>query len=72
MLRLRLVSCSLLLSACADDPTGNRNRQAPLDGEMIPVSSTGGTYCDPLMSVFPVADSHNIGYDNASCGTGTC
>jgi hypothetical protein len=28
--------------------------------------------CDPEMSVFPVGDAHNIGYDSASCGTGTC
>lgn len=28
--------------------------------------------CDPLMSVFPVGDAHNIGYDSASCGSGTC
>lgn len=28
--------------------------------------------CDPQMTVFPVGDAHNIGYDNASCGTGTC
>lgn len=28
--------------------------------------------CDPLMHVFPVGDAHNIGYDHASCGTGTC
>ncbi|MCX4247350.1 peptidoglycan DD-metalloendopeptidase family protein [Paraliomyxa miuraensis] len=28
--------------------------------------------CQPTMHVFPVADAHNIGYDAASCGTGTC
>ncbi len=28
--------------------------------------------CDPEMEVFPVGDAHNIGYDHASCGTGTC
>ena len=28
--------------------------------------------CDPTMSRFPVGDEHNIGYDNASCGSGTC
>lgn len=28
--------------------------------------------CEPLMSVFPVAGDHNIGYDAASCGTGRC
>ncbi|MCA9567987.1 MAG: peptidoglycan DD-metalloendopeptidase family protein [Myxococcales bacterium] len=30
------------------------------------------TTCEPLMDTFPVADVHNIGYDAASCGTGTC
>jgi hypothetical protein len=28
--------------------------------------------CDPLMNTFPVAAPHNIGYDHASCGSGTC
>jgi hypothetical protein len=28
--------------------------------------------CGPAMSVFPVKGAHNIGYDAASCGTGTC
>lgn len=28
--------------------------------------------CSPRMSVFPVAEPHNIGYDAASCRTGTC
>jgi len=28
--------------------------------------------CDPQMHVFPVAAPHNIGYDHASCGSGTC
>lgn len=28
--------------------------------------------CAPRMSVFPVGEAHNIGYDNRSCGTGTC
>ena len=37
------------------------------EGEIV-----GTTYCDPTMYVFPVGDAHNIGYDNASCGTGTC
>lgn len=30
------------------------------------------TACDPTMSVFPVGDAHNIGYDHGSCGSGTC
>lgn len=28
--------------------------------------------CPPLMTHFPVGDAHNIGYDHASCGSGTC
>ncbi len=28
--------------------------------------------CDPQMFRFPVDAAHNIGYDAASCGTGTC
>ncbi|HRC54589.1 MAG TPA: M23 family metallopeptidase [Kofleriaceae bacterium] len=28
--------------------------------------------CAPLMTLSPVAVPHNIGYDSASCGTGTC
>ncbi len=28
--------------------------------------------CDPQMNHFPVDDVHNIGYDHASCGSGTC
>ncbi|MBK7860942.1 MAG: peptidoglycan DD-metalloendopeptidase family protein [Archangiaceae bacterium] len=28
--------------------------------------------CNARMRVFPVAASHNIGYDAASCGSGTC
>jgi hypothetical protein len=38
----------------------------PLDGPVLPVT------CGPQMTVFPVAAAHNIGYDHASCGTGTC
>ena len=31
-----------------------------------------GIVCDPQMGTFPVDAPHNIGYDQASCGTGTC
>lgn len=72
MPRLSVVLSPLaLLTACGGAGLGSTNPDE-LDGEMIPISSTGGTYCDPAMSVFPVADAHNIGYDAASCGTGTC
>lgn len=41
------------------------------DGDDIDVDPIAIT-CQPTMHVFPVADAHNIGYDHASCGTGTC
>lgn len=47
-----------LVDATADDP----------DTESIAAAVS----CDPQMSVFPIAAPHNIGYDAASCGSGTC
>ncbi|MCA9711625.1 MAG: hypothetical protein KDK70_37665, partial [Myxococcales bacterium] len=41
----------------------------PLDDDVDPIAFVS---CDPTMHVFPVAGAHNIGYDHASCGTGTC
>lgn len=35
-------------------------------------STVDSVTCSPRMSVFPVGEAHNIGYDRASCGTGTC
>lgn len=34
--------------------------------------STAAVTCDPRMTIFPVRAEHNIGYDMASCGSGTC
>ncbi len=44
----------------------------PIDGDEDEVDPIAAISCDPQMNVFPVATPHNIGYDNASCGTGTC
>lgn len=41
-----------------------------LDDEISGV--TAAVTCPPRMSVFPVSGAHNIGYDSASCRTGTC
>lgn len=66
---LRVVPVLLaLLSACGDA----QDEHDPLLGGARVPASYGGTYCDPQMSVFPVGDVHNIGYDAASCGSGTC
>ena len=54
----------LLLVGCAPESDFERE-----DLEGFDVLATS---CSPLMSVFPVGDAHNIGYDHASCGTGTC
>jgi hypothetical protein len=40
--------------------------------EVEPLPPTSQTKCAPRMHVFPVAAAHNIGYDAASCGSGTC
>lgn len=48
---------------------------APTLGEDISdevVTVQSAVTCSPQMSVFPVIGAHNIGYDKASCGTGTC
>lgn len=43
------------------------------DGELVDAAtSQAAITCSPRMSVFPVKARHNIGYDSASCGSGTC
>ena len=65
MLRLPVVIPALpLLSACGVAGRGADGDDLLGDAEMIPVSYTGGTYCEPAMTVFPVADAHNIGYEH--------
>jgi Peptidase family M23 len=57
-----------LASGCGGwEDSEQRSPFGPIDAV-----TTSNTTCDPLMSVFPVGDAHNIGYDNSSCGTGTC
>ena len=59
----------LASSACAvDDEAGRGLAEITEDDEY----DRAGTVCAPRMHVFPVAAEHNIGYDNASCGSGTC
>lgn len=74
---LVLVASLLTLGGCydgADDfeaPTLGDADEGELDVEPLdsPVSEVT---CNPTMHVFPIAAPHNIGYDNASCGSGTC
>lgn len=40
--------------------------------DVDPLGPNSAVVCAPTMHVFPVADAHNIGYDEASCGSGTC
>lgn len=77
-----LLASLLALGACdsgtdqgrADDywdPDANDDAdEAELDVD--PFGPNSAITCEPTMHVFPVADAHNIGYDAASCGTGTC
>lgn len=53
----------VLAAGCASERTVPSGADADVDLR---------TSCDPQMGVFPVDGPHNIGYDAASCGTGTC
>lgn len=61
---------ALLGGGCAegvyDDPAFGDERDAEED------DADSRTSCEPGMNTFPVAAPHNIGYDHASCGSGTC
>ncbi|MCP4810724.1 MAG: peptidoglycan DD-metalloendopeptidase family protein [Proteobacteria bacterium] len=54
-----LVGCSQLF----EDAEFNKFR---------PGDPRSSAWCPPEMEHFPVEAAHNIGYDHASCGTGTC
>jgi hypothetical protein len=62
----RLLAVSLLLIGCegvVEDPSGL---------ELLQETFGDAVSCGPQMHVFPVAEPHNIGYDDPSCRTGTC
>ncbi len=44
----------------------------PVDSLAAEHSTSTPALCEPRMNTFPIAGLHNIGYDHASCGTGTC
>lgn len=58
-------SCGIDSTLAIDDPSwpGDEDELGTTQQQVI---------CGPQMSVFPVRAPHNIGYDSASCGTGTC
>ena len=60
---LRSGSLCCVLAACGTPSA------APPDHEALAERSVA---CAPQMWVFPVDAPHNIGYDHASCGSGTC
>lgn len=64
-LTLFLTACGVDSSLAIDDPSwpGEEDELGTTQQEIT---------CSPTMSVFPVKAAHNIGYDGASCGTGTC
>jgi hypothetical protein len=64
----------VLLVGCAEGTiTEDGASFEELDPETLESSAiTQEVRCSPRMSVFPVRAPHNIGYDRASCGTGTC
>lgn len=72
MRRLALVVPFALLCGCGPDATFTVGEgTAPGDEEAVGTTSQE-VLCAPVMNTFPVGAPHNIGYDAASCGTGTC
>ena len=68
---LHLVTLGALLSACAETSGGNSDWGDTGDSGW-PEWTEAYSSCAPQMVHFPVGDAHNIGYDHASCGSGTC
>lgn len=59
----------LVLSACSNSSLFG---QSAADSVADDFDAMERVTCNPAMTRFPVGDEHNIGYDNASCGSGTC
>ncbi|MEZ4361399.1 MAG: peptidoglycan DD-metalloendopeptidase family protein [Kofleriaceae bacterium] len=57
--------------ACASEDD-LQDPEEPQPAELEESSVSAAVTCTPRMSMFPVAVPHNIGYDAASCGSGTC
>lgn len=62
-----LVLSSIVTAGCAEGVYDD-----PAFGDDAAEEEEGRASCEPVMNTFPVAAPHNIGYDNASCGSGTC
>lgn len=73
MRTLSLWLAAATLASCGVDSTlvvGDSD--SPLEGAEEVASTDQAITCAATMSVFPVGAQHNIGYDAASCGSGTC
>lgn len=70
MLRTFTLCCALVFAACNAPDATLTELDGPPPDENATVSK--GVSCGPQMSRFPVGAPHNIGYDAASCGSGTC
>ncbi|MFT3706923.1 MAG: peptidoglycan DD-metalloendopeptidase family protein [Archangium sp.] len=68
---LAAVSCLLLFACGVDSTLAVDDPSWPGEEDELGTTQQEIT-CAPVMSRFPVNAPHNIGYDPASCGTGTC
>lgn len=61
LLSLSTLLCALAPAGCYEGP----------DDSLL-LDEQEARACAPLMSIFPVGEAHNIGYDALSCGAGRC
>lgn len=71
-MKLRALMVSVLVMGCGNAVVTVSGDYEEVDPETEVGSVTQEVRCAPRMSVFPVKAAHNIGYDAASCGSGTC
>ncbi|MER2563564.1 MAG: peptidoglycan DD-metalloendopeptidase family protein [Myxococcaceae bacterium] len=70
--RFPMVVVTLFAVGCAEGVVTETDFEE-LDPETLETATvTQEVRCAPRMNTFPVGAAHNIGYDRASCGTGTC
>lgn len=69
---LMAMTAALVLAACGGGVVTIGGDYEDVEPEAELATTGQEVRCSPRMTVFPVAAPHNIGWDRASCGSGTC